>query len=92
MSEHLGGSAGSQVARGTSEDIGDGSSGQGAPQPARFAFDEASEAEIGPLLTKYPPSRKASAVIPLLYLARAGIHRYLGHDRAHQLREIAAAA
>jgi hypothetical protein len=34
----------------------------------------------------------AIALIPLLYLARAGIHRYLGHDRAHQLRDIAAAA
>jgi uncharacterized integral membrane protein (TIGR00697 family) len=33
----------------------------------------------------------AIALIPLLYLARAGIHRYLGHDRAHELREIAAA-
>ena len=28
----------------------------------------------------------AIALIPLLYLARAGIHRYLGHDRALQLR------
>ena len=34
----------------------------------------------------------AIALIPLLYLARAGIHRYLGHDRAHEMREIAAAA
>ena len=34
----------------------------------------------------------AIALIPLLYLARVGIHRYLGHDRAHELREIAAAA
>ena len=34
----------------------------------------------------------AIALIPLLYLARAGIHRYLGHERAHRLREQAAAA
>ena len=34
----------------------------------------------------------AIALIPLLYLARAGIHRYLGHGRAHELRQIAAAA
>ncbi|WP_242113143.1 queuosine precursor transporter [Luteimonas aquatica] len=34
----------------------------------------------------------AIALIPLLYLARAGIHRYLGHARAAQLREQAAAA
>jgi queuosine precursor transporter len=33
----------------------------------------------------------AIALIPLLYLARAGIHRYLGRDLAHQLREHAAA-
>ena len=33
----------------------------------------------------------AVALIPLLYLARAGIHAYLGHDRAHALREHAAA-
>jgi uncharacterized integral membrane protein (TIGR00697 family) len=32
----------------------------------------------------------AIALIPLLYLARAGIHAYLGHDRAHALREAAA--
>ena len=32
----------------------------------------------------------AIALIPLLYLARAGIHRYLGHARADQLREHAA--
>lgn len=34
----------------------------------------------------------AIALIPLLYLARAGIHRYLGRERAAQLREQAASA
>lgn len=34
----------------------------------------------------------AIALIPLLYLARAGIHRYLGKARAAELREQAAAA
>jgi uncharacterized integral membrane protein (TIGR00697 family) len=34
----------------------------------------------------------AIALIPLLYLARAGIHRYLGRDRADALRARAAAA
>ena len=33
----------------------------------------------------------AIALIPLLYLARVGIHAYLGHDRAHEMREHAAA-
>ena len=32
----------------------------------------------------------AIALIPLLYLARVGIHRYLGHDRAAELRTLAA--
>ena len=33
----------------------------------------------------------AIALIPLLYLARVGIHAYLGHERAHEMREHAAA-
>jgi queuosine precursor transporter len=33
----------------------------------------------------------AIALIPLLYLARAGIHAYLGHGRALAMRESAAA-
>ncbi|HRA01915.1 MAG TPA: VUT family protein, partial [Thermomonas sp.] len=32
----------------------------------------------------------AIALIPLLYLMRAGIHRYLGKERAAQLRQDAA--
>ncbi len=32
----------------------------------------------------------AIALIPLLYLMRAGIHRYLGQERAAQLRQHAA--
>ena len=58
-----------------------------APTPAdadyeadsgHFAFDAASEAEIGPILAKYPPSRKASAVIPLLYLVQDQMFRQTG--------------
>ena len=78
MSQSLGGAAGSQVANGTSEDIGDGSTGLGAPQPAQFAFDEDSEREIGLILTKYPPSRKASAVLPLLYVVQHQMKRQTG--------------
>jgi len=33
----------------------------------------------------------AIALIPLLYLARVAIHNYLGHERAHEMREHAAA-
>ena len=32
-------------------------------QPLSFAFDEESEAEITKILKRYPPERKASAVI-----------------------------
>lgn len=78
MSEHLGGPRGSQVGNGTSEDIGDGSTGQGAVQPTQFAFDEASEAEITQVLTKYPPSRKASGVLPLLYIVQHQMRRQAG--------------
>ena len=39
-------------------------------QPAHFAFDAESEAEILPILAKYPAGRQASAVIPLLYVVQ----------------------
>jgi len=78
MSEHLGGSAGSQVKRGASEDIGDGSTGRGAEQPTHFAFDGQSEAEIATILTRYPPSRKTSGVIPLLYVVQNQMARQTG--------------
>jgi NADH-quinone oxidoreductase subunit E len=78
MSQNLGGAAGSQVANGTSEDIGDGSTGLGAPQPAHFAFDDESNREIELILTKYPPGRKASAVLPLLYVVQHQMRRQTG--------------
>lgn len=39
-------------------------------QPAEFAFTAENEAEIKKILAKYPPDRKASAVMPLLDLAQ----------------------
>ena len=78
MSERLGGPAASQVDRGAAEDIGDGSSGNAAPDPASFTFDEACEREIAVVLTRYPPSRKGSAVLPLLYLAQEQMGRDTG--------------
>ncbi len=78
MSQNLGGTAGSQVANGTSEDVGDGSTGLGARQPTHFAFDAESDREIGLILTKYPPSRKASAVLPLLYVVQHQMRRQTG--------------
>jgi NADH-quinone oxidoreductase subunit E len=47
-------------------------------QPATFAFDAASEAEIAHIITKYPPGRQASAVIPALYVAQAQMRRTSG--------------
>ena len=78
MSDHLGGPRGSQVGLGTSEDIGDGSIGQEIPQPAHFDFDEESEREIEHILTKYPPARRASGVIPLLYVVQDQMRRTTG--------------
>ena len=78
MSEHLWDSHGSRVRIGTSEDIGDGSIGQEIPQPERFAFDEESEREVSRILTKYPPARRASAVLPLLYVVQEQMGRVTG--------------
>ena len=60
------------------EDFGDGSKAEELPQPASFAFDDASEAEIAKVLAKYPPGRQASGVIPLLYIAQDQMKRASG--------------
>jgi NADH-quinone oxidoreductase subunit E len=78
MSQNLGNAHGSHVNLGTSEDIGDGSIGQEIPQPDAFAFDEESEREVAHILTKYPPSRRASGVIPLLYVVQDQMRRVTG--------------
>ncbi len=78
MSQNLGGPHGSQVPLGTSEDIGDGSIGQEIPQPSSFAFDAESEREVAHILTKYPPARRASGVIPLLYVVQDQMRRTTG--------------
>jgi NADH:ubiquinone oxidoreductase subunit E len=52
--------------------------GQEPYQPARFAFDAESEAEIAVHLAKYPPGRQASAVIPLLYVVQKQMKRTTG--------------
>ena len=49
--------------------------GQEPYQPARFAFDAESEAEIAVHMAKYPPGRQASAVIPLLYVVQTQMKR-----------------
>jgi NADH-quinone oxidoreductase subunit E len=57
---------------------GEAPGGSAAEQPARFAFDEQSEAEIARLVTKYPAGRQASAVIPALYVAQNQMKRQTG--------------
>jgi NADH-quinone oxidoreductase subunit E len=47
-------------------------------EPASFAFDAESEATIEQTLRKYPPSRKASAVLPLLYVVQNQMRRQTG--------------
>lgn len=49
-----------------------------AEQPDSFVFDAASEAEISGVLGKYPEERKASAVMPLLYIAQRQMGRVTG--------------
>jgi NADH-quinone oxidoreductase subunit E len=46
-----------------------------AIQPASFAFDATSEAEIEKILARYPAGKQASGVIPLLYVAQAQMKR-----------------
>jgi NADH-quinone oxidoreductase subunit E len=52
--------------------------GATAAEPATFAFDAESEAQIEAILAKYPPGRQASAVIPLLYVAQGQMRRATG--------------
>jgi len=47
-------------------------------QPASFAFDAESSAEIDKIVAKYPPGRQASAVIPVLYVAQRQMKRQTG--------------
>jgi NADH-quinone oxidoreductase subunit E len=47
-------------------------------QPATFAFDADSEAAIEKALTKYPPGRHASGVLPLLDIVQRQMKRQTG--------------
>jgi NADH-quinone oxidoreductase subunit E len=47
-------------------------------QPAHFAFDAESAAEIDHIVAKYPAGRQASAVIPALYVAQRQMKRQTG--------------
>lgn len=47
-------------------------------EPTSFAFDEESEREVAWSLKKYPAARKASAVIPMLYIVQRQMGRLTG--------------
>jgi NADH-quinone oxidoreductase E subunit len=47
-------------------------------QPAHFAFDADSAAEIDRIVAKYPPGRQASAVIPALWVVQRQMKRDTG--------------
>ncbi|ONG57231.1 NAD(P)H-dependent oxidoreductase subunit E [Pseudoroseomonas deserti] len=47
-------------------------------EPASFAFDAESEAQIARILARYPEGKQASGVIPLLYVAQKQMGRLTG--------------
>ncbi len=47
-------------------------------EPTSFAFDAESEKQIESILHRYPPSKKASAVIPMLYVVQHQMGRLAG--------------
>ena len=65
------------------EDIGYGAPGhapekRAVPAIASFAFDFESEVEVERAIAKYPPQRRASAVMPLLFIAQRQMGRLAG--------------
>ncbi len=47
-------------------------------EPAHFAFDAESEAQIARIVARYPAGKQASGVIPLLYVAQRQMGRLTG--------------
>jgi NADH-quinone oxidoreductase subunit E len=62
----------------SADNIGDGSKRAVNAEPASFAFDAQSRAEIDTIIAKYPPGRQASGVIPLLYVVQNQMRRDTG--------------
>jgi NADH-quinone oxidoreductase subunit E len=52
--------------------------GSAFEQPASFAFDADSEAEIAKIVARYPAGKQASAVIPALYIVQNQMKRQTG--------------
>jgi NADH-quinone oxidoreductase subunit E len=59
-----------------------------APRSEGFAFDEATWAEARRHLAKYPDDRKASAVLPLLWLAQKQNGNYLTREAVEYVAEV----
>ena len=72
--------AGAAASNGASEPIGTPANplSDSPAEPASFAFDAASEERIAVIVKRYPPSRVASAVIPLLYVVQSQMNRMTG--------------
>jgi NADH-quinone oxidoreductase E subunit len=54
------------------------SNGSAFEQPASFAFDAESEAELAKIVARYPAGKQASAVIPALYIVQNQMKRQTG--------------
>ena len=52
--------------------------GSAFEQPASFAFDAESEAELAKIVARYPAGKQASAVIPALYIVQNQMKRQTG--------------
>jgi NADH-quinone oxidoreductase E subunit len=52
--------------------------GSAFEQPASFAFDADSEAELAKIVARYPAGKQASAVIPALYIVQNQMKRQTG--------------
>ncbi|WP_158923111.1 NAD(P)H-dependent oxidoreductase subunit E [Acidisphaera sp. S103] len=52
--------------------------GSAFEQPASFAFDAESDAEIAKIVSRYPAGKQASAVIPVLYVVQHQMKRQTG--------------
>lgn len=78
--ENAGTTAGSAAANGASEAMGSAMNppAENRAEPSQFAYDETSEHEIERILARYPASRHASGVIPLLYVAQDQMRRQTG--------------
>jgi NADH-quinone oxidoreductase E subunit len=57
---------------------GAATNGSAFEQPASFAFDADSEAELAKIVARYPAGKQASAVIPALYIVQNQMKRQTG--------------